>query len=177
MNAFLDNAWVGAILSWLNLLGNTWSANRLRAQLLRLAGFRGIHPSASVSKQVQLFYLRDGFTLGEGSFVNVGCFFEGPVRIGRYCEIGSRCVFVTAKHVLPAQNKSLRPLIEQVPIVLEDHVWIGANATLLPGVHIGHGAVIGAGAVVTKNVPPNTVVAGVPARYIRQVYEDQKGSV
>ena len=59
----------------------------------------------------------------------------------------------------------------QKPIVVGDHVWIGMNAIILPGVTIGRGAVIAAGAVVSKDVPPMTVVGGVPAKPLRQVTE------
>ena len=55
------------------------------------------------------------------------------------------------------------------PIVIGDKVWIGANATVLPGVTIGKGAIVAAGAVVTRDVPPNTIVAGVPARVVREI--------
>jgi acetyltransferase-like isoleucine patch superfamily enzyme len=54
-------------------------------------------------------------------------------------------------------------------VILEDHVWLGAGATILKGVTIGHDSVVAAGAVVTKDVPPNTLVAGVPAKVVRHV--------
>lgn len=55
------------------------------------------------------------------------------------------------------------------PVVLEDRVWVGINATILPGVRIGYGAIVGANSVVTKDVPPMTVVAGNPARIIKEL--------
>lgn len=63
----------------------------------------------------------------------------------------------------------LRPLVSKGKIVIEDNVWIGEKATILPGVHIGEGSVIGANAVVSHDVPPFSLVAGVPAKVVRQV--------
>ena len=60
------------------------------------------------------------------------------------------------------------------PIIIEDKVWIGINSTVLPGVRIGYGAIIGAGSVVTKDVPPMTVVAGNPARFIKKINETHR---
>ena len=60
------------------------------------------------------------------------------------------------------------------PIVIEDKAWIGINSTILPGVRIGYGAIVGAGSVVTKDVPPMTVVAGNPAKFIKKI-ETGKG--
>ena len=58
------------------------------------------------------------------------------------------------------------------PVVIEDKVWIGINATILPGVRVGYGAIIGANSVVTKDVPPMTVVAGNPARTIKELKKE-----
>ena len=63
-----------------------------------------------------------------------------------------------------APNK--RPLVSKGPVVIEDNVWIGEKASILPGVHIGRGAIIGAGAVVTKDVPAGCMALGVPARIV-----------
>ena len=66
-----------------------------------------------------------------------------------------------------------RAWLHPAPIVIGDRVWIGSNATVLPGVTIGDGAIVAAGAVVTKDVAPNTVVAGVPARLLRPLTEEE----
>lgn len=98
--------------------------------------------------------------------------------VGRGTEIGVRERVTIGNHVLIApgvfitdhgHNTDLDGLIatqgcSSAPVVIEEGVWVGAKAVLLPGVQIGQGAVVGAGAVVTKNVPAETVVAGVPAR-------------
>lgn len=100
--------------------------------------------------------------IGKGVFVNSGCSFQdqGGIAIGDGCLIGHQVVFATINHsLLPAERGDMHA----APIVLGKNVWVGAHATILQGVTIGDGAVVAAGAVVTKDVPPNAVVAGVPA--------------
>lgn len=107
-------------------------------------------------------------TVGEGVFINACCHFQdhGGVIIGDGCQIGHNVVFATLNHELaPERRKTTRP----APIVLGKNVWIGSNATVLQGVSIGDNAVIAAGAVVNKDVAPNTVVGGVPAKFIKQI--------
>lgn len=107
-------------------------------------------------------------TVGKNVFINSGCRFQdqGGITIGDGCLIGHNVVMATLNHELePTRRANLIPC----PIVLEENVWIGANATLLPGVKIGAGAVVAAGAVVTKDVPARGVVAGVPAKLIKMI--------
>ena len=75
-------------------------------------------------------------------------------------------VFATLNHFIEAEK---RKLTYSAPIVLGKNVWVGSNATILQGVTIGDNAVVGAGAVVTKDVPANTVVGGVPAKFIKSI--------
>ncbi len=80
--------------------------------------------------------------------------------------IGHNVVLATLNHeVAPEKRGTMHP----APIVIGKNVWIGSNATLLPGVSIGDGAIIAAGAVVTMDVPVNTVVGGVPAKLIKEI--------
>ena len=105
-------------------------------------------------------------SLGKEVFLNAGCRFQdqGGITIGNGVLIGHNVVLSTLNHdPAPARRAWLHP----APIVIGDRVWIGSNATVLPGVTIGDGAIVAAGAVVTKDVAPNTVVAGVPARLLR----------
>lgn len=107
-------------------------------------------------------------TVGEGVFINACCHFQdhGGVTLGDGCQIGHNVVFATLNHELaPERRKTTRP----APIVLGRNVWIGSNATILQGVTIGDNAVVAAGAVVTKDVAANTVVGGVPARFIKRI--------
>ena len=105
-------------------------------------------------------------TIGKHVFLNSGCKFQdqGGITIEDGTQIGHNVVLATLNHSLdPAHRKDVIP----APIHIGRDVWIGANAVILPGVTIGDGAVIAAGAVVTKDVPENTVAGGVPARVIK----------
>ena len=90
------------------------------------------------------------------------------MTIGDKVRIGLRVNIITNNHVFMDHE---RPIMEQgsacAPVIIKDDVWIGVNATILPGVTVGKGSVIGAGAVVTKDVKPYTVVGGVPAKKIK----------
>ncbi len=106
-------------------------------------------------------------TIEEDVFINSGCCFQdqGGIRIGRGCQIGHQVVFATIDHGLEPEH---RHDIDMEPIVLEDNVWIGSHATILKGVTVGRDSVVAAGAVVTRDVPPRTVVAGVPAKVVKR---------
>ena len=109
-------------------------------------------------------------SVGEGVFINACCHFQdhGGVTLGDGCQIGHNVVFATLNHELPPERRGVtRP----APIVLGKKVWVGSNATILQGVTIGDNAVVAAGAVVTKDVPANTIVGGVPARVIKRIDE------
>lgn len=109
-------------------------------------------------------------TVGRDVFINACCHFQdhGGVTIGDGCQIGHNVVFATLNHGLsPEDRQNTYP----APIVLGRNVWVGSNATILQGVTIGDNAVIAAGAVVTKDVEPATIVGGVPAKVIRRIGE------
>jgi len=112
------------------------------------------------------------FSIGEDSRISTNCRFDciSGITIGDHCQIAGLVVFETMNHpVEPVLNNVRRA--RPAPIVVEDYVWIASASVILPGVTIGRGAVVGAGAVVTKNVPPFTVVGGVPAKPIRKIEE------
>ena len=107
-------------------------------------------------------------TIGKHVFMNSGCRFQdqGGISIGDDALIGHNVVMATLNHALAPEKRSTTI---PAPIVIGNNVWIGANATILGGVTIGDNAVIAAGAVVTKDVPANTVVGGIPARIIKNI--------
>ena len=106
-------------------------------------------------------------TIGRDVFINSGCHFQdqGGIEIGDGALIGHNVVLATINHDLdPAMNRKNH----DAPIKIGAHVWIGSNATILSGVSIGEWSVVAAGAVVTKDVPPVTVVGGVPAKVLKE---------
>lgn len=107
-------------------------------------------------------------TVGKNVFVNSCCRFQdqGGIVIGNRVLVGHGVTLATLNHDMnPGKRADMHP----APIRIEDDVWIGSNATVLAGVTIGNGAVVAAGAVVTKDVPERTVVAGVPASEVNIV--------
>ena len=90
------------------------------------------------------------------------------VRIGAHVLIGPGVFITDHGHNLEAGRPIGSQGCSSEPVDVDDDVWLGAHAVILPGVHIGSGAVVGAGAVVTRDVAPSTIVAGVPARVIRE---------
>ncbi|WP_207940350.1 hypothetical protein DOK78_002167 [Enterococcus sp. DIV2402] len=114
------------------------------------------------------FYTDSGknITLGKNVFINAGCNFQdqGGIFIGDHTLIGHNVVLATLNHgIQPEDRTTLYP----APIIIGKNVWIGSNATILPGVTIGDNSIIAAGAVVSKNVSPNTIVGGVPAKVVK----------
>lgn len=106
--------------------------------------------------------------IGENVFINCGCHFQdhGGIYIGDGALIGSYVVMATINH---GQKPSERSDNYPAPIHIGEKVWIGSHATILPGVTIGDHATVAAGAVVTKDVPADTVAGGVPARFIKKI--------
>lgn len=111
-------------------------------------------------------------TIGKDAFINSGCHFQdqGGIEIGDGALIGHNVVLATINHDLnPKENRKNH----YAAIKIGAHVWIGSNATILPGVTIGDYAVVAAGAVVTRDVPAMTVVGGVPARVLKTIQEEE----
>lgn len=131
---------------------------------------------AEVDSTVQIrlpFYTDFGMfiKLGKRVFVNQACIFmdRGGITIEDDVKIGPRVNLITENHGLEPDKRNT---LTSNPVVIKRNSWIGAAATILPGVTVGENAVVAAGAVVTRDVPANTVVAGVPARVIRNIPEE-----
>ena len=146
-------------------LNNTYhSQEEIRALLSQLFGYE-VDPTFKVFPP---FYADFGKNIhvGKNVFVNDCCHFQdhGGVTLGDGCLIGHNVV----NHYLdPEKRSAMLP----APIVLGKNVWVGSNATILQGVTIGDNAVVAAGAVVTKDVPANSIVGGVPAKFIKRIDE------
>lgn len=112
-------------------------------------------------------------TVGKNVFINACCHFQdqGGITLGDNCLVGHNVVFATLNHgFAPEERQSMLP----APIVVGRNVWIGSNSTILQGVTIGDNSIIAAGSVVTKDVPANAIVAGVPARFIRSISPEEE---
>ncbi len=146
--------------------------SRLRTKILRLIGFR-IGRESVFWGTVQIYGSGDLYkrlAIGEGCWINIGCMFDlgATITLGDRVGLGHQVLLLTTSHVVgPAERRSGTSTF--APIHIGDGAWVGARVVILPGITVGPGAVIASGAVVTKDVPPHTMVAGVPAKVIRQL--------
>lgn len=123
------------------------------------------------------FYCDYGFHIevGENFFANYNCTIidVAKVKIGDNCQLAPNVAIYTAGH--PVHPDSRNSLYEYgIGVTLGDNVWIGGNTVILPGVHIGSNTVIGAGSVVTKDIPDWVIAAGNPCKVIREITEDDR---
>ena len=116
------------------------------------------------------FYVDYGknIRIGKGCWIQQGCTFfdRGGITIGDGVFIAPKVNLITINHDPNPDNRSAT---YGRPIVIEDKVWIGIGATVLPGVRIGYGSIVGANSVVTHDVPPMTIVGGNPAKFIKKI--------
>ena len=98
------------------------------------------------------------------------CYFDtrGPIAIGRSCDLGMEVMFCSSSHRAGPRSKRAGEYFH-APIVVGDGTWIGSRALILPGVTIGEGCIVAAGAVVTEDCAPDGLYAGVPARRVRDL--------
>ncbi|HUS16562.1 MAG TPA: acyltransferase [Chloroflexia bacterium] len=157
--AYLTNQWIAAVPSY--TLRHAWYRQVLGIRL-------GRGSSLAMGQFIWFFSLsqlrRDGLQIGPDSLINRGCVLDarGPLQIGAHVSISPNVAILTTQHVMndPAFPTATRP------VVIGDYAWIGMRAMIMPGVTIGEGAVVAAGAIVTRDVAPYTVVGGSPARPI-----------
>ena len=123
------------------------------------------------------FHLEYGtrVSIGAGTFFNYDCLMldVAPVTIGAACQVASRVQFITATHPIDPEPRRIG-WESAKPIVLGDNVWLSAGVIVCPGVTIGDHTVVGAGAVVTRDLPAGVVALGVPARAIREISEQDR---
>lgn len=140
--------------------------NEIRNYLKKITG-----KEIDKSTQILLPFNTDfglNIKLGRDIFINKGCMFVdlGTIEIGDGVLIGPEVKILSVNHPLDIQKR--RDVILK-KVIIKNNVWIGAGATICPEVTIGENSVIGAGSVVTRDVPKNTVYAGVPARFIKNI--------
>lgn len=133
-----------------------------------------VHPRVRISSTNATTELvaQDGGTLeiGESTFINYGCSIDATklIRIGPNCNIGTHVIIMDNDfHRIEPERRNERP--DSAPIIIEENVWLGARVTVLNGVTIGAHSVVGAGSVVTRDIPPRTVAVGMPAKVIREI--------
>lgn len=148
------------------LNGSYHTQEEVRALLSRLFG----HDVDSSLRVFPPFYTDFGknIHIGKNVFINACCHFQdhGGVTLGDGCQIGHNVVFATLNHGMAPED---RGTTYPAPIRLGKNVWVGSNATILQGVSIGDNSIVAAGAVVTRDVPENVIVAGVPAKIIKTI--------
>ena len=113
-------------------------------------------------------YKGSRISIGDHTFINYGSSITAykQVSIGRYCLLGHH-LFIIDKNEYGIERREVAP--PAAPVIIEDHVWIGSHTIILPGVCIGRRAAIGAGSVVTRDIPANCLAVGSPARVVRQL--------
>lgn len=136
----------------------------LRMWLYEMVGMTFENRSRSVVMMYADVIDPTGVSIGTGTIIGRHCMLDGraPLTIGNHVNIGGRSQFFTGTHVVDSPDFAA----EFLPVTIEDHVWIAVSAIVLPGVTIGRGAVVAAGSVVTTDLEPMGIYAGVPARKI-----------
>lgn len=152
---------------YLNLLAsNIFIHRKLRYILYRIYGLK--INTANISPRC--FIGGKNLIVGKGTFINYNCFFDtsDKIEIGENCSVGFKNTFITSTHKIGETNKRALDGYSK-PILIKDGCWIGANSTILPGVTIGKGCIIGAGSVVVKDCEENCLYAGNPAKKIKKL--------
>jgi acetyltransferase-like isoleucine patch superfamily enzyme len=141
-----------------------------------------IHPTAKIEEKIKIgenteiweyVIIRKGTDLEIGNYTQIGPFsvlFGGnKIKIGHNVLIAPHCVIAASNHDYKQSERPMRfaGAVSAGPIIIENNVWIGANCTITDNVIIGEGAVIAANSVVTKDIPANSIAAGVPAKILR----------
>lgn len=161
------------------LVGGYRHYNQSRRQY-KPESFRSLGRDVKICEGVEIT-APDRMVIGDGVFIGSGCMLSavGGIHIGKYSGVGARSVIFSIEHRHYGADSIPFDDVRMVkPVWIEDYVWIGINASILPGVRIGEGAIVGLGSVVTKDVPPLKIVMGNPATVIggrdKEVFESLK---
>lgn len=174
MSKYLEKIWSGICYCGYHGIARWLPRSTARITLgggkLRTFFARGFITSAGKNIKIQrgAIFSRK-LSIGDNSIIGVKCMFNGAVKIGKDVMIAPEVFIYSRNHAhdridIPIAQQGYE---EERPVTIEDDVWIGARATVLPGVTIGKGAIVGAAAVVTRDVPPYTIVGGNPARVLK----------
>lgn len=163
----------------LHFLPGVWHflEKKLLAKMITACG-KNVHIPGDVKLYGYDISMGDNVIIGSGSVLMCA---DAPIRIGNNVMFGPRVTVITGDHRIDYVGKVMFDVTvadklseNDMPVVFEGDNWIGANATILKGVTVGEGAVVAAGALVTKDVAPYTVVGGVPARYIKDRFTEEE---
>jgi len=149
-------------------VGDDIVGRAIRRRVLRFAGAR-LHRSAQLMGGTY-FSRATNLRVGERCLINRSCYLDlhGTITLGDDVVLGHGTAIITSRHHLGPEERRAG-VVESVPVTINTGAWVGANVTILPGVTVGRGAVVAAGAVVIRDVPANSLVAGVPARVVRKL--------
>jgi maltose O-acetyltransferase len=152
------------------LVGSSLMPRRMRRAVLAAYGLE----VDGVTINARCYFGGRDIDIGRGSFVNVGCVFDNTARIeiGADCRVGMGVMLVTSEHALGPHERRGGEVTGSA-LRIGDGCWIGARAVLLPGATVGDGCVIAAGALVRGDCEPDTLYAGVPARAVRRLDEEE----
>lgn len=161
---------------WRGLVQDLWANGIVASALVPVAGrfallrLQGFDLGRCRIAPGVLWFGSGPVHVGRGTRINRACVVNhsAAVTIGEEVSLGPGCMLLTASHEIGDRRRRCARAVS-APIEVGDGVWLGARVTVMPGVVIGPGAVVGAGSLVTSSVPPDTVYAGVPARYLRSL--------
>ena len=147
--------------------------SRIRTYVMRAVGFKGIASTVIMGGMPTIIGngpVHKKLTVGSVTFINAQCFLEltSEIHIGKSVALAEQVMVLTSSHKIGSSSHRSGALFVK-PVKIGDGCWIGARAVIFPGVTIGNGSIVAAGAVVTKDVPENVLVGGVPAKIIREL--------
>lgn len=164
---FFNNLMDYLVMVVMNCLPHIPFFDKFKSNLMRMRG-------ANIGKNAKFFsgiwidrfdtvHIEDDVSIGK----NVIMIASGGIKIGARTMVGHRTTLLSVNHKIPTGKQNMRFAgSENAPVIIEEDVWIGAHSVIVPGITIGKGSIIGAGSVVTKNIPVYMIVGGVPARTI-----------